>query len=41
MLIVTALMAVTLFAPLAWFAGEAGEFGLYAFWVSSSQSLSA
>ena len=24
MLIVTALMAVTLFAPLAWFAGEAG-----------------
>ena len=26
MLIVTALMAVTLFAPLAWFAGEAGEF---------------
>ena len=27
MLIVTALMAVTLFAPLAWFAGEAGEFG--------------
>ena len=31
MLIVTALMAVTLFAPLAWFAGEAGEFGLYAF----------
>lgn len=31
LLIVTALMAVTLFAPLAWFAGDAGEFGLYAF----------
>ena len=31
LLIVTALMTVTLFAPLAWFAGDAGEFGLYAF----------
>lgn len=31
LLIVTALMAVTLFAPLAWFAGDAGEFRLYAF----------
>lgn len=31
MLIVTALMAVTLFAPLAWFAGEAGEFGCMPF----------
>jgi len=29
--IVVALTATTLFAPLAWFAGEAGEFGLYAF----------
>ena len=31
LLVITALMAVTLFARLAWFAGEAGEFGLYAF----------
>lgn len=31
LLIVTALMAVTLFAPLAWFGGDAGQFGLYAF----------
>lgn len=31
LLLVTALMAVTLFAPLAWFALEAGEFSLYAF----------
>lgn len=31
LLVLTALMAVTLFAPLAWFADEAGEFSLYAF----------
>lgn len=31
LLLVTALMAVTLFVPLAWFSGEAGEFELYAF----------
>lgn len=31
LLAVTALMAVVLFAPLAWFGGEAGEFELYAF----------
>ena len=31
LLIVTALVAVMLFAPLAWFAGQAGEYGLYAF----------
>lgn len=31
MLIITLLMAVVLFAPLAWFAGDAGEFRLYAF----------
>lgn len=31
LLLVAGLMAVTLFAPLAWFAGDAGEFGLYAF----------
>ncbi|WP_418991164.1 DUF4293 domain-containing protein [Alistipes sp.] len=31
LLVLTALMAVTLFAPLAWFAGEAGEFTLHAF----------
>lgn len=31
MLVISALMAVTLFAGLAWFAGDAGEFGLYAF----------
>ena len=34
--IVTALMAVTLFAPLAWFAGDAGEFRLYAFSLQTS-----
>ena len=37
LLIVTALMAVTLFAPLAWFAGDAGEFGLYAFALKTAQ----
>lgn len=31
LLFVSALLAVTLFAPLAWFAGEAGDFRLYAF----------
>lgn len=31
LLVVSALMAVTLFAPLAWFAGDAGEFRLCAF----------
>lgn len=36
LLIVTALMAVTLFAPLAWFAGDAGQFGLYAFSLKTS-----
>ena len=36
LLIVTALMAVTLFAPLAWFAGDAGEFRLYAFSLQTS-----
>ena len=36
LLIVAALLAVTLFAPLAWFAGESGEFGLYAFALKSA-----
>lgn len=36
LLIVTALMAVTLFAPLAWFAGDARQFGLYAFSLKTS-----
>ncbi|WP_295961201.1 DUF4293 domain-containing protein [uncultured Alistipes sp.] len=36
LLIVTALMAVTLFVPLAWFAGDAGQFGLYAFSLKTS-----
>lgn len=31
LLIITALMAVTLFSALAWFAGADGEFALYAF----------
>ncbi len=31
LLIVTALMAVTLFVPLAWFGSDAGQFDLYAF----------
>ena len=31
LLVIAGLMAVTLFAPLAWFSGEAGQFGLYAF----------
>ena len=31
LLIIAALMAVTLFSGLAWFAGDAGEFGLFAF----------
>ncbi|MEG1699725.1 MAG: DUF4293 domain-containing protein [Alistipes sp.] len=31
LLIVTLLMAVVLFAPLAWFASDAGEYVLYAF----------
>lgn len=33
--LVSALMAVTLFCPLAWFAGEAGEFSLHAFALES------
>lgn len=36
LLIVTALMAVTLFVPLAWFGSDAGEFGLYAFSLQSA-----
>ena len=36
LLIVTALVAVMLFAPLAWFAGQAGEYGLYAFSLRSA-----
>lgn len=36
LLVVTALMAVTLFAPLAWFGGDAGEYGLYAFALKTS-----
>ena len=36
LLVVTALMAVTLFVPLAWFAGDAGQFGLYAFSLKTS-----
>lgn len=35
LLILTALMAVTIFAPLAWFAGEIGEFRLYSFSLQS------
>ena len=35
LLILTALMAVTIFAPLAWFAGEMGEFRLYSFSLQS------
>lgn len=31
LLVITALMAVTLFTPLAWFASDAGEFRLFAF----------
>lgn len=31
LLIITLLMAIVLFAPLAWFASDAGEFTLYAF----------
>ena len=31
LLVVAALMAVALFAPLAWFGGDAGEFRLHAF----------
>ena len=31
LLIITVLMSVTLFARLAWFGGDGGEFGLYAF----------
>lgn len=31
LLILTALQAVTLFVPLAWFAGDTGEYRLYAF----------
>lgn len=35
LLVVTALVAVTLFAPLAWFAVDAAEYRLYAFSLSS------
>ena len=34
-------MAVTLFARLAWFAGDAGEFGLYAFGLKTSEGVVA
>lgn len=37
LLIVTALMAVTLFSRLAWFGGDGGEFGLYAFALKSTE----
>ena len=37
MLIIAALMAVTLFSGLAWFAGDAGEFGLYAFGLKTAE----
>ena len=37
LLIIAALMAVTLFSGLAWFAGDAGEFGLYAFALKTAQ----
>ena len=36
-LIIAALMAVTLFSGLAWFAGDAGEFGLYAFGLKTAE----
>ena len=37
LLIIAALMAVTLFSGLAWFAGDAGEFGLYAFGLKTAE----
>lgn len=37
LLIIAGLMAVTLFARLAWFAGDAGEFGLFAFALKSAE----
>lgn len=37
LLILTALMALTLFLPLAWFGGEAGEFSLYAFALKTAE----
>lgn len=37
LLIVTALMSVTLFSRLAWFGGDGGEFGLYAFALKSAE----
>ncbi len=41
LLIVAALMAVTLFAPLAWFGSAAGEFRLYAFSLQTAAGESA
>ena len=41
LLVISALMAVTLFARLAWFAGDAGEFGLYAFGLQTSEGVVA
>lgn len=41
LLVISALMAVTLFARLAWFAGDAGEFGLYAFGLKTSEGVVA
>ena len=37
LLIVAALMSVTLFSRLAWFGGDGGEFGLYAFALKSTE----
>ena len=37
LLIIAALMAGTLFSGLAWFAGDAGEFGLYAFGLKTAE----
>lgn len=39
LLVVTALMAVTLFAPLAWFAADAGQFTLRAFVLESADGV--
>ena len=36
LLIITVLMSVTLFSRLAWFGGDGGEFGLYAFALKSA-----
>lgn len=39
LLIITVLMSVTLFSRLAWFGGDGGEFGLYAFALKSAESM--